>query len=164
MAVGDFNADGKPDVVIGCSPASGYSKPLQVFYNTGRTDRPYEGKPSLVFNVTPRGNYVRDTITVADWNNDGIDDLVVAMGQDKNVYICLGGPTGLDPKRIVTIPLDFCLHFEHSICVADFNGDGRMDLGMFGYLLGSGIGAYGPNAVYVWIAPDGQPAQPNGGK
>ncbi len=162
MAVGDFNGDRKPDVAILSNRSDG-CRSARIFYNTGRSDRPFDEKPSGTIEFDGRSPHVRDAPVVADWNGDGIDDLVIAMGQDTQVRVYLGGPAGLDVKRLETIKLDYQLHYEHSVYVADFNGDGRADLAVFGYT-NTGIGPYGPYAAYVWLSPEGQPALPNGGK
>jgi len=65
----------------------------------------------------------------------------------------------LDAERVETIKLDYQLHHEHTVHVADFNDDGRADLAVFGYT-NTGIGPYGPYAAYVWLSSEGQPAQP----
>ncbi|MGA2621181.1 MAG: FG-GAP-like repeat-containing protein [Thermoguttaceae bacterium] len=165
FAVGDFNGDHRPDVVLVSNRTDGADgcKAARIFYNTGRVDRPFDEKPDTVIKADSGFPYVRDAPTVADFNGDGIDDLVIGMGEDNQVRIYLGGPAGLDNKRVETIPLDYRLHYEHAVYVADFNGDGRMDLAVFGYT-NTGIGAHGPNAVYIWIAPAGHPAQPSGNK
>ena len=152
MAVGDFNGDHKPDVVFVGNRADGGGSAARVFYNTGRVDRPFDENPGAVIEADSGHPYVRDAPAVADFDGDGIDDLVIGLGQDNRVRIYLGSPTGLDNKRVLTIPLDYRLHYEHAICVADFNGDGRPDLAVFGYT-NTGVGAYGPNAAYIWISP-----------
>ena len=53
------------------------------------------------------------------------------------------------PKRSVTIPLEYRLHYETGLHVADFNGDGVPDLACLGYT-STGVGQSGPLAVYVW--------------
>jgi len=162
LAVGDFNGDRKPDVVL-VSNRDGGCRSARIFYNTGRRDRPFDDKPSATIEFDGRSPHVRDAPAVADWNGDGIDDLVIGMGQDTQVRVFLGGPGGLDAKRVETIKLDYQLHYEHAVHIADFNGDRRADLAVFGYT-NTGIGPYGPYAAYVWLSPGGQPAQPAGGK
>jgi hypothetical protein len=87
---------------------------------------------------------------VADWNGDGIDDLVVAHGQSDEVLVFLGGKDGLSKDRVQRIALEYRVHYEHGVHVADYNGDGKADLAVFGYT-NTGVGAGGPPAVYVWL-------------
>src|SRR5262249_18343946 len=93
---------------------------------------------------------VRDTPVVADWNGDGIDDLIIAHGQSDEVLVLLGGKVGLSQERVQRIALDYRVHYEHGAYVGDFNGDGRADLAVFGYT-NTGVGAGGPPAVYIWL-------------
>jgi FG-GAP-like repeat len=95
---------------------------------------------------------LRDTPVVCDWNGDGIDDLVVGRGQSPEVLVLLGGRDGLDAKRSQKITLDNRAHYETGLFVADFNGDGRPDLAVFGYTL-TGVGWNGPPAAYIWLQP-----------
>jgi hypothetical protein len=93
---------------------------------------------------------VRDTPVVADWNGDGIDDLVVAHGQSDEVLVFLGDKAGLSKDRMRRISLEYRVHYEHGVYVGDFNGDGKPDLAVFGYT-NTGVGAGGPPAVYIWL-------------
>ena len=93
---------------------------------------------------------VRDTPMVADWNGDGMDDLVVAHGQSDEVLVFLGGKNGLSKDRVQRIALEYRVHYEHGVYVGDFNGDGKADLAVFGYT-NTGVGAGGPPAVYIWL-------------
>ena len=93
---------------------------------------------------------VRDTPVVADWNGDGMDDLVVAHGQSDEVLVLLGDKAGLSTDRVRRISLEYRVHYEHGIHVGDFNGDGKADLAVFGYT-NTGVGAGGPSAIYVWL-------------
>jgi hypothetical protein len=100
-----------------------------------------------------RHSLLRDTPPVADWDGDGIDDLIVGKGQDQRVLVLLGGPEGLNMARSNVIPLEFRLHFETGLHVADFDGDQRMDLAAFGDTK-TGVGSGGPPAVYIWTRKD----------
>jgi hypothetical protein len=93
---------------------------------------------------------VRDTPVVADWNGDGIDDLVVAHGQSNEVLVLLGAKDGLSKDRVQRIQLEYRVHYEHGVYVGDFNGDGKADLAVFGYT-NTGVGSSGPPAAYVWL-------------
>jgi hypothetical protein len=65
--------------------------------------------------------------------------------------ILLGGNSGLSESSQETIRLDFMLHYEHGLVVADFNADGVPDLACFGNTLAAGVGGSkdGPTAMFV---------------
>jgi hypothetical protein len=128
---------------------------LTVYYHQGQADLAYTTRAQTTIDLegatAPRERHslVRDTPPVADWDGDGVDDLIVAKGQDHSVLVLLGGRDGLDRARSVSIPLEFRLHFETGLHVADFDGDHRPDLAAFGDTK-TGVGAGGPPAVYIW--------------
>ena len=163
LAVGDFNGDKRPDVVLLSYGMHGQTS-ARVFYNTGRADRPFGDKPDAVVPLNPekKGDplpLVRDAPVVCDWNGDGFDDLVIGRGQSQEVLVLLGGRGGLGARRSETIALDHRVHYETGLFVGDFNGDGRPDLAAFGYTL-TGVGWNGPPAAYIWM----QPAREKSGK
>jgi metallo-beta-lactamase class B len=153
LAVGDFNADGRPDVVL-LSYGMRRTR-AAVFYNTGEPAVPFlpPSQAVLDFEEAPsprdRRTLLRDAPPVADWDGDGVADLIVGRGQENRVLILRGGRDGLDMRRSLSIPLDFRLHFETGLHVADFDGDGRPDLAAFGDTK-TGVGAGGPLSVYIW--------------
>ena len=142
MAVDDFNGDRRPDVAL----VTGEARPLtlSVFYHTGDAKRPLTSRPSATFELPANAGVLRDGPTTGDWNGDGIADLLLGTGQEGNVFVLLGAaPAGLSLDRTATLTLDYRLHFDTRIGVADFNGDGRADLAGFG------TSAVGAPAVYI---------------
>ncbi len=141
IGVGDFNHDGKLDlVVVGGktvgSTTTGYITVL-LGAGTGNFTSPL-GSPM----VTP---FVGGYVTVADFNKDGNLDLAVA-GNDQ-VNILLGDGTGnfhsgsQGPLPVGQVVL--------AIVQGDFNGDGNIDLAVanwffntFTILLGDGEGSF----------------------
>src|SRR5262249_3825455 len=155
FAVGDFNADARPDLVFFTAREEVPS--ASVFYNTGKSAAPFPLVASATFDLAdPPGEkknqhpYLRDTVTAADWNGDGALDLVIGKGQDNAVLIIAGGPQGLDYAGRTKIALDYRLHYETGLFVGDFNGDGKPDFACLGYT-NTGVGAGGPLAVYIYI-------------
>jgi hypothetical protein len=156
LAVGDFNGDGKPDIAL-LSYGMNKQTSARVFYNTGDKERPFHEKPDAVIPLNPAKKnepftLLRDPPVVADWNGDGIADLIIGRGQSNAVLILFGSKDGLDIKRSQTIELDYRVHYETGLYAGDFNGDGRPDLAAFGYTL-TGVGWNGPTAAYIWLKP-----------
>ncbi len=158
LAVGDFNGDGRPDAAFlgyGMDRATA----AHVFYGRENAELAFGERADAAL---PLGDLltsskrneqhplVRDTPAVADWNGDGVDDLIVAHGQSDEVLVFLGGKDGLSPDRVQRIALEYRVHYEHGVYVGDFNGDGKADLAVFGYT-NTGVGAGGPPAAYVWL-------------
>jgi glyoxylase-like metal-dependent hydrolase (beta-lactamase superfamily II) len=157
LAVGDFNADRRPDIALlsyGMHRAA-----IAVYYHSGEAVAPYTTPAATTIDLEAttdprqRHSLLRDTPPVADWDGDGVDDLIVGKGQDQRVLVLLGGRAGLELARSITIPLEFRLHFETGLHVADFDGDQRLDLAAFGDTK-TGVGAGGPPAVYIWTRKD----------
>ncbi|HEV3145709.1 MAG TPA: VCBS repeat-containing protein [Gemmataceae bacterium] len=110
--------------------------------------------PKLSQNVAPAKNSPDRARSgaPADWNQDGIADLIIGRGQSNEVLILFGNKEGLDIKRSQTVDLDYRVHYETGLYAGDFNGDGRPDLAAFGYTL-TGVGWNGPTAAYIWLQP-----------
>jgi glyoxylase-like metal-dependent hydrolase (beta-lactamase superfamily II) len=158
LAVGDFNGDGKPDAAL-LSYGMDRTTAAHLFYGRSQTEMAFGAKADAILPLSAllaaaKKNHtfplVRDTPVVADWNGDGIDDLVVAHGQSDEVLIFLGGKDGLIKDRSQRLALEYRVHYEHGVYVGDFNGDGRADLAVFGYT-NTGVGSGGPPAVYIWL-------------
>ena len=128
VAVGDVNGDGKPDLVVTDSCACD----LGVAVLLGNGDGTFQ--TAVAYNS---GGAFADSIAIADVNDDGIPDLVVAneCGNFSNntcsgtaesgVGVLLGNGDGT-----FRAPLTFLSGgtFLQSVVVADVDGDGRPDL------------------------------------
>jgi len=119
-ATGDFNRDGKLDLVI-ASPAG-----LVVLLGTGTGGF---GPPTLI--PIPLGDQVK-SIVVGDFDRDGKLDLAVGnrSGGVGGVLLLLGNGTGgFGPATpLGGLPLFF--DAGPSLVTGDFNRDGRLDLAM----------------------------------
>jgi len=146
MAAADFDRDGWTDVVL-LVAAGDDATSVSLFRNTRNAQKPFGEKPTAAF-VVQGARILRDGPTVADWNADGIADLVLCAGGKKGAVVLSGSRAdGLSPKRVTRIRLDYSPHYDTRLGVADFNGDGRPDLAGFGP---SPVGAVG---VYIWLQP-----------
>jgi Bacterial Ig-like domain (group 3)/FG-GAP-like repeat len=150
VVVGDVNGDGKQDVIAGagCSiPDPGGC--LKVLLGNG------DGT------LQPAVSYISDgdspTVAVADVNGDGKLDIVVANScSDINCFtegflgVLFGNGDGTF-QQVVKL----WQGFAGAVAVADFNGDGKLDitvanwwLGTIGVLLGNGNGTFSSPVFY----------------
>jgi len=117
LATADFNGDGKPDLAVANS-GGGYDSTVSILYGDGTG------------NFGPPTNYTVGkqpySIISADFNGDSKPDLAVAVRQSQGISILLGnGGSGFG--SIITYTFGFAGN-PFSICTADFNNDGHLDL------------------------------------
>jgi hypothetical protein len=137
VTVGDFNGDGIPDLAVANTgnQADG-SAPGSVSIMLGNGDGTFQAGVDYA-----SGGDGAAAIAVADFNHDGIPDLVVANsgslnnhGQGGNVSVMLGNGDGsFQPAVNYTAGLS-----PFALTVADFNGDGIVDLAI-AYLLSTDV-------------------------
>jgi hypothetical protein len=122
-AFGDFNGDGRIDVIASNTAGSGFGEyTLSIFLNSGG------GRFALssMIPMDPSPYY----ITAADFNNDSKPDVAVAHVSLGKLSILLGNGNGTfsAPEAVVTSGLPF------SVIAAHLNGDNNIDLVATHYL------------------------------
>ena len=112
IAVGDFNGDGIPDLVV----ANSNSNSVGILLGNG--DGTF--KPQQTYAT----GYYPSAIVVGDFNGDGKLDLAVANSSGSSVSVLLGNGDGtFQPQQAYTTS-----YGVSSIAVGDFNNDGKLDL------------------------------------
>ena len=117
MVAGDFNRDGKSDLIVVSEDASATnSSPMYTLLSQG--DGTF--KESLLYNL-PYGSV--PSLAVADLNNDGYLDL--AVGVQNELFVFLGHGDGT-----FAAPVSYSTNFNvaNSVVIADFNRDGKLDI------------------------------------
>lgn len=127
LVVGDFNEDGKPDLVVSTVAGSQASIVL-----LGNGDGTFRQQPAIPNSF----GFLR--AKVVDLNEDGHQDLVFAM--DGSLGVSLGHGDGTF-GAMTTLPSGSSPGLYLGLTVADFNGDGKLDIAAsdFGYAQG-GLG------------------------
>jgi hypothetical protein len=119
---GDFNNDGREDLITGCGPDDGSGHhPFAINLSTG--DGVYA--PQVCYSL-PTGQPF--DIAVGDFNGDGNLDLAICNGSN-NIYEYLNDGKGalqLQATFVTAAPV-------YSIVAADANHDGKIDLLVTGY-------------------------------
>ena len=145
VAIGDFNKDGKPDIVAasssGCCPWSGG---ITVLLNNGNGTF-----QSPVLYADPSG-VDNGLVAVADLNADGKLDVVVSSEGGSNVAVFLGNGDGtFQAGTAYPVPL------ASAIALGDLSGAKKPDIAVTSYadgtvwvLLNKGTGTFQISSVY----------------
>ena len=140
VAMGDFNADGKVDLLT----SNLNSSTLSVLLGNG--DGTFQAKADIAWGTSARA------LTVSDLNGDGKLDLIASSGGN-SVGVMLGKGDGTFQTKVTytTGPSPY------GIAAGDFNGDGKLDLvtsnsdynGSVSVLLGRGDGTFQTKTDYT---------------
>jgi len=158
--VGDFNGDGKLDVVSMENPG-GY---FEIDVALGNGDGSFQSP--VVQNLFPGNQHTHYAMAVGDFNGDGRLDLAVwgiyAASTTSEVMIFLGNGDGtFTYSNAYTAPnsSDYT-ESTNTLYVADFNGDGHLDLaaltqynGVYIYM-GNGDGTFQAAVGYSTVDPN----------
>ncbi|CAF4563293.1 unnamed protein product [Rotaria sp. Silwood1] len=120
--VGDFNGDGKPDLIA----SSGLANFVSVYLNTttpGASTPAFSARTDFATGNEPQ------SITIADFNGDGKDDFATSNGISFNVTVFFSTTTPGAGTPTFSGPTIFSgMGICWGITSADFNGDGKPDL------------------------------------
>ncbi len=131
VAAADFEHNGSIDIALLANSPAGAT--VWLYRNTRNSQSPFRKEPNAKF-VVPDAEVNRDGPTVADFNSDGIPDLILTRrGNEGGAFILAGAAAdGLSPRRITRIKLDYIPYYDVRFGVADFAGTGRPALAGFG--------------------------------
>jgi VCBS repeat-containing protein len=153
VAIGDFNKDGKPDVVVANNAAT--ATPLGTLsVLLGNGDGSFQSPTAYPTGPGPI------SVATGDFNGDGNLDLVAANGSflSNSVSVLLGNGNGtFQPQTMYAVGVT-----PFAVAVGDLNGDGKLDLvtantefgpdvnpGSLSVLLGNGDGTFQPKTDYA---------------
>ena len=156
----DVNGDGATDVLVGAIGGDGGAGRAYA-YESGPVGLPKVPTVTLT-GVGPGADFGGSLASAGDVNGDGFSDVVVgAIGAagTGQVYLYLGGPTGLNtsPTTTITGGDGFAANFGGSVAGAgDVNGDGYADVLVGAYSASSGTG----RAYLYWGSATGLSTSP----
>jgi hypothetical protein len=110
VAVADLNGDGYPDIAVANRPGPSY-----VCFNDGKAH----------FQCRPLGPETSATILIGDMDGDGANDVILACRDSCQSVVYLNDGKGTFARKL---PFGPRASSTRAIAVADFNGDGKLDI------------------------------------
>ncbi|MFN0197885.1 MAG: FG-GAP-like repeat-containing protein [Planctomycetaceae bacterium] len=140
-AIGDLNGDGHLDVVVVKNQAGD----VVWFENSGAPQKDTQWKRHEIIKDVLPGAY---DVAIADFDGDGDRDVAASSWIRSNQFVWFEnpGPTGLDAHWTMRV-IEGDLKETRTICVADFNNDGKPDL----------LGTATIAPLLVWYENSGKP-------
>lgn len=124
MATGDFNDDGKPDIAVAIGKYSPPGTPGRISVFLGVGPMSWAAPVQYPVPADPIG------LILADFNEDGIEDLVTSCTVDQSVTVFLGqGSNGIGDGTFQLTRYPVGAKAFH-VLAADFDQDGILDLAM----------------------------------
>jgi hypothetical protein len=122
VAIGDVNADGKPDLAIINSPASTADRTgkngLTVLLGDGT------GKFATMSGSPYEAGKIPNRVAIGDVNGDGVKDIVTSDNDSNKIYLFLMSKNGsVLSSSSITVG-----NHPKGVAIADLNGDGKGDI------------------------------------
>jgi hypothetical protein len=122
FAIGDVNADGKPDLAILNSPASTADRTgkngLTVLFGDGK------GKFTIMKGSPYEAGKIPNRVAIGDVNGDGINDIVTSDNDTNKIYLFLMS----ENESILASSSITVGNHPKGVAIADLNGDGKGDI------------------------------------
>lgn len=122
VAIGDVNADGKPDLAIINSPASTADRTGK----NGLTVLPGDGtgKFTMMTGSPYEAGKIPNRVAIGDVNGDGVNDIVTSDNGSNKIYLFLMNKKG---SVLSSSPITVGSH-PKGVAIADLNGDGKGEI------------------------------------
>jgi hypothetical protein len=149
VVAGDFNGDGKVDLVVGASGDARAGQPETISVLLGKGDGTFEPAIYALVGDFPPATGTLSSVAVGDFNQDGTLDLVVTAASTIDVLTGAGDGT----FQRASYPTSSGSRF---VATADIDGDGKLDIVIthcctstdMSYLQGNGDGTFQPEAHF----------------